>query len=373
MADAAEMYRAYDPNRQGWKAPPSEYRPDVSALLSSNDDPGRVIAALVAESNELAKPQEPTVWDSLTTLAPTHRRKLPGRALADAQRQHFMDRALEIYGRPTSQWQSGEYMRPSKWSSLPDNLQSDMMSYATNKDGFRDNIAKPYEYTGWLGPGSRLMTAAKWVQALPSGVYQGSHALANLSGDVTQGYAEGDFKTSGDPGHVKSYRQAYEDAADAGGTLLAPVTSALGMDAVAPTQWSRMQAARERLDENPHAWLGGGLTHFDNRPYQKAAQSVEANAGSAEDGESLLMDYKVDELIGKTGTRILGAVMDDTLNPFWDGQAITKAARAGKMGPAWRGLAWEHFPGAALAGYASYRENELEKMINRLEAAKDGR
>lgn len=379
MADAEEIYRAYDPNRQGWKAPQSRYRPDVSALLSSNDDPDRVLRELAAESNALAKPQEPTVWDAFTTNPATHRRKLPGRAQADAQRQHFLDRALDIYGRPTEKSPAGEYLPPTAWSNsrLPEDIQRQMMDYATNKDGFRDNIAKPYEYTGWLGPGSRLNTAMRWLQAMPTGLYQGSHALANLTGDVAQIYTEYNnpsgpaLHARGTPGYVKSYTQAYEDAADAGATLAGPLTWALGMDGMGMGAWSRMQAEREAWDDNPHEWLGGGLRALDDRPGQGAAVSAESHAAPVEDGEELLQSYKVDDLIGRLGTRVLGAVMDDTLNPFWDGGSIVKAARAGKMGPAWRGLALEHLPGVGMASYATYRENEADKILKRIEAAKN--
>ena len=351
MADAWGVYNYYDPNRPGWQAPQSGYSPDVAGLLDAHDDPGAVIRALAAEANELAVPQEPTVMDALTTLAPTHRRKLPGRAASDARRQHFMDRALEVYGRPQGD------QAPSTWAALPEQMQADLLNYATNKDGFRDSIANPYEYTGIIGPGSRLAAAGKWLQSIPTMGYQASHMLANAVGNVMDGHGGG----------VKTTAEAADAMADAGGTALAPVTSMLGVSG-APTAWSRSREVREAADEQPQWWLQDSFV-IDNRPAQQRAAAREGMAGGQEDGEELLTSYGVDDVIGKLPTRIWGGVLDDTLNPLWDGAAIVGAARAGKTAAAMRGLALEHAPSAILGGYTTYLENEADKNLKRVSEA----
>lgn len=350
MADALGIYNYYDPNRAGWQAPKSGYSPEIAGMLDASDDPAAVIRALVAEAKEVAKAQEPTMLDSLSTLSATHRRKLPGRAAADAQRQHVMERALEIYGRPT-----GDQM-PTAWAKLPEQVQVDMMNYATNKDGFRDNIAKPYEYTGWLGPGSKLNTAATYLQSLPAAAYQGSHMLANAVGNVIDGGGGG----------VKTTGEALDDFTTAGATLWAPVTAAMGADASVPSSWSRSAKAREAMDEQPW-WLQDFVV--DNRPQQRESVMLESGAGRLEDGEGLLTGYEVDTILGKMPVRIWGGIMDDTLNPLWEGAGIVNAARAGKHAAAARGLAMEHAPSILLGGYTTYLENEMDKKIKRLEEA----
>ena len=349
MADG--IYNYYDPNRAGWQA--EKYSPEVAGLLDANDDPGAVIRALVAESREVARAQEPTLMDSLSTLSATHRRKLPGRAAVDAQRQHFLDRALEIYGRPDGD------RNPSAWAQLPEGMQADMRNYATNAEGFRDNIANPYEYTGWIGPGSKLNTAGKWLGSLPAAAYQASHMLANAAGNVIDGQG----------GQVKSTSQAIDDMADATGTLIAPVTSMLGVSDSVPTAWSRSSMVREAFDDEPRGFLQDSFV-IDNRPKQKEARDYELSLGTQDDGEGLLTDYGVDKVIGKMPTRIWGGIMDDTLNPMWEGAGIVNAARAGKHAAAARGLAMEHAPGILLGGYTTYLENEMDKKLRRLEEAR---
>ncbi len=350
MADALGLYQYYDPNRAGWQAPKSNYSPEVAGLLDATDDPGAVIRALVAESRELAKAQEPTLMDSLSTLSATHRRKLPGRAAADAQRQHFLNRALEIYGRPAGD------RTPSAWAQLPEAMQADMRNYATNAEGFRDNIAKPYEYTGWIGPGSKLNTAATYLQSLPAAAYQGAHMLANAAGNVIDGGGGG----------VKTTGEALDDFATAGATMWAPATAALGMDDSVPSSWSRAAKAREAMDEQPW-WLQDFVV--DNRPQQRESVILESGAGRLDDGEGLLTGYGVDKVLGKMPTRIWGGIMDDTLNPMWEGAGIVHAARAGKHAAAARGLAMEHAPSILLGGYTTYLENEMDKKLKRLEEA----
>jgi len=347
MADALGIYNYYDPNRAGWKA--EKYSPEIAGLLDADDDPGAVIRALAAEAREIAQAQEPTLADALTTNAATHRRKLPGRAAVDAQRQHFLDRALEIYGRPE------DGRNPSAWARLPEEMQAAMQQYATNEGGFRDNIANPYEYTGWLGPGSRLHTASTWMMGLPTAAYQVSHMLANAAGNVIDGQGGG----------VKTTADAVDDFARAGGTLAAPVTSLLGWDDRAPTAWSQAARVRQALDEEPRGWLQDDLV-LDNRGAQAFGAAVEAKAGAMESGEELLNAYNVDQAIGKLPTRVIGTIMDDTLNPMWEGDKIAKAARAGKTASAARGLALEHLPGVGLAGYQTY----LEEKLRRLEEAR---
>ena len=343
MADALGIYNYYDPNRAGWQAP--KYNPELAGMLDATDDPGAVIRALVAESREVAKAQEPTLMDSLSTLAPTHRRKLPGRATVDAQRQHFLDRALEIYGRPEGD------RDPSAWAQLPEDMQTDLRNYATNKEGFRDNIANPYEYTGWLGPGSKINTAGKWLGSLPAAAYQASHLLANAAGNLIDGQG----------GQVKTSADAMDSMADAGGTLIAPVTSMLGVSDSVPTAWNRSAKVRAAFDEEPRGFLQDAFVP-DNRPQQKAAAGYELALGTQEDGEGLLTSYGVDQLIGKMPTRILGGIMDDTLNPMWEGAGIVNAARAGKHASAARGLAMEHAPSVLLGGYTTYLEDKLKRL-----------
>lgn len=343
MADALGIYNYYDPNRAGWQAP--KYSPELAGMLDATDDPAAVIRALVAEAREVAKAQEPTLTDALSTLSATHRRKLPGRAAVDAQRQHFLDRALEIYGRP-----DGE-RNPSAWARLPEGMQTDMRNYATNAEGFRDNIANPYEYTGWLGPGSKLHTASKWLQSLPAAAYQASHMLANAAGNVIDGQG----------GQVKTTAEAMDDMADATGTLIAPVTSMLGVSDSVPTAWSRSAKVREAFDEEPRGFLQDSFV-VDNRPQQEMANQLESRLGSQQDGEGLLTDYGVDKAIGKMPTRIWGGIMDDTLNPMWEGAGIVNAARAGKHAAAARGLAMEHAPSVLLGGYTTYLEDKLKRL-----------
>lgn len=354
---AEGIYNYYDPNRAGWQAP--KYSPEVAGLLDADDDPGAVVRALIAEAREVAKAQEPTLMDSLSTLSATHRRKLPGRAAVDAQRQHFLDRALEIYGRPDGD------RNPSAWAQLPEGMQADMRNYATNAEGFRDNIANPYEYTGWIGPGSRLNTAGKWLGSLPAAAYQASHMLANAYGNVAESYMLGDHAASteglGRGGAVKSTSQAIDDMADATGTLIAPVTSMLGVSDSVPTAWSRSDKVRKAFDEEPRGFLQDAFV-VDNRPAQQIAVSLESRLGDQEDGEDLLTGYGVDKAIGKLPARALGAVMDDTLNPMWEGAGIVNAARAGKHAAAARGLAMEHAPSVLLGGYTTYLEDKLKRL-----------
>lgn len=354
MADALGIYSYYDPNRAGWQAPPSDYSPEIAGMLDATDDPGAVIRALMAEAREVAKPQEQTTWEWFRDHPGllSHRNKLPGRAQNDAQRQHVMERALEIYGRP-----AGEQV-PTAWSRLPEQLQADMMNYATNKDGFRDNIVGPYEKTGVVGPGSGLYAAGKWFQSIPAAAYQGSHMLANAAGNVIDGQGGG----------VKTTAQAGEGLADAFGTFIAPVQAVLGMDAQAPTAWRRSRQTRQALDEEKTPWLQEDII-IDNRPQQRAAANLESRAGAQEDGEGLLAAYNVDDAIGKIPTRIVGGIMDDTLNPWWDGANISRLARQGKTAAAARGLALEHAPGILVGGYTTYAENEYDKLLKRLEEA----
>lgn len=353
MADALGIYNYYDPDRAGWQALPDDYSPEIAGMLDATDDPGSVIRALMAESRALAKAQEPTLMDSLSTLSATHRRKLPGRAQGDAQRKHFLTRALEIYGRPEGD------RTPSAWARLPEEIQTDMRNYATNAEGFRDNIDKPYEYTGWLGQGSKLNAAGKWLQSIPAAAYQGSHMLANAAGNLIDGQG----------GQVKTTEQALDDFTTAGATAWAPVTSMLGMDSSVPSSWSRSRQARQAMDEEKTPWLQEEF-RIDDRQRQRESNILEGRAGAQDDGESLLTDYQVDTILGKMPVRIWGGIMDDTLNPMWEGAGIVSAARAGKHAAAARGLAMEHAPSILLGGYTTYLENEMDKKLKRLEEAR---
>ena len=354
-----DPYNYYDPNRMGYAEP--KYHPELRGMLDAEDDPGAVIRAMMAEAKARATAQEPTIMDSLSTLAPTHRQKLPGRAQADAERQYFAEGMLDIYGRPE------EGREPSAWARLPEDVASDMRNYASNKDGFRDNITNPYEYTGWLDPGSRLNTAGTWMMSLPNMAYQGSHLLANaVANEVETAGNAGQRQPRPAGGGVKTSAQAANDLVDAAGTFMAPMTSLLGVD-TPPTAWSRAADARQALDENPET----DRFRMDARAKQQYATDVESMAGKQGDGEGLLTDYGVDKLIGRIPTRAWGMTMDSLLNPWYDGKAIVQAARAGQRGKAALGLALEHGPDALAAGAVTYAEQlEADRMLKRLEEAR---
>jgi hypothetical protein len=110
---------------------------------------------------------------------------------------------------------------------------------------------------------------------------------------------------------------------------------------------------------------------MDARAKQQYATDVESMAGKQGDGEGLLTDYGVDDLIGRIPTRAVGMTMDSLLNPWYDGKAIVQAARAGKRGQAALGLALEHGPDALAAGAVTYAEQlEADRMLKRLEEAR---
>ena len=72
---------------------------------------------------------------------------------------------------------------------------------------------------------------------------------------------------------------------------------------------------------------------------------------AGDSGEELLDRYDADDLIGKPGTAIAGAVMDAMLNPFPPYIAsITASARSGKTLEAFRQLLIEFGPDAAALG-----------------------
>lgn len=365
-----DAFNYYDPNRMGYAEP--KYHPELRGMLDANDDPGAVIRAMMADAKAKAVPQEPPSFLQRVGGPPaaaayrflTTRDKLPGRAQADAERQHFVEGMLDVYGRPE------DGREPSAWARLPEDVVSDMRNYASNKDGFRNNITNPSEQTGFLGPGSPLNTASTWMMSMPNMAYQGSHLLANaVANEVETAGNAGKRQPRPAGGGVKTNAQAANDLVDATGTFMAPMTSLLGID-TPPTAWSRAADARKAMDENPET----DPFRPDARAKQQYAADVESMAGRQGDGEGLLTDYGVDKLIGRIPTRIMGMTMDSILNPWYDGKSIIQAARAGKMGQATMGLALEHGPDALAAGAVTYAEqleaDRQKQLLKRLEEAR---
>lgn len=295
------------------------------------DNPDDYIRRLIIETNANVRPEDVPLHeeDRLLGIRP----KLPNRQLMDRRREYFLDNMLDTYGRPSvtvgepdpvAGASSGrEYGdRPEKWNRLPKEVADAMWAYST---GDHENVAGNYENTGVLGPGAPLSTVSKWMMGLPQALYGTSDLLANAVG-----------------GRARTNAQAVQDIERGGGAII-------GAGPFEDMARYRKQADMNAAFDRDRQW-------YQNL-YPRDDQAVETMVGSMDGGEELLERYKVDELIGRLGTRALGGVMDATLNPFFGGPDIQAAAKAGKATKALGLTALEYLPDASIAAGRTYLEN----------------
>lgn len=359
MADLPTLYDVYDdfapPSafeevRRVRKVVPLSERGDLASGTSEayrTDNPSDYIRRLIIEANTNVMPEDVPMHaeDRLLGIRP----KLPNRMVMDRRRAYFLDRMLDTFGRPsqtvgesdpvTGASSGSEYgPRPEAWSKLPEDVADAMWAYST---GDPVNVAGKYENTGWLGPGSPLGAVSKWMMATPSAAYGVSELAANAVG-----------------GRAKPTSEVVNDIARAGETLLAPVLR--GDSAFSDMSKFRRQIDQDSGFDRDTAWWRGSDGSYSNLyPSQDdMAQVFEAQAGQMDGGEELLERYKVDDLIGRLGTRVLGGVMDATVNPFFGGADMIAAAKAGKMLKSAGLAATEWGPDTAFAGYRTYLENK---------------
>lgn len=298
----------------------------------AQSDPGELIRRLAAEVDRLPTPPERSMLRDFYEHPGflTHRKKTPERLKADAQRQAFFDKLLDAYGPDVRQWQV-----------LPEQLQSQMAYYRDDADGFRSGMKSAYEPTGVMGAGSGLRAGVTWMQSVPGMAYAGSEMLANRVSDaVDAGYGRPASGSYANPNPEREFVQQFN-------TFTAPLQTASDVSDDY-SAWSKQRAARQAFPEDWQVL----------EPPRDLASAAEVAAAPIPEGEKLLERYGVP----KTPARVWGAVMDDTLNPFWEGRAIRRLARSGNMPAALGKLAVEHAPGMGMAGMAS-----LDDLIRRLE------
>lgn len=297
----------------------------------AQSDPGEVIRRLAAEVDRMPSPPERSMlrdfYEHPGIL--THRKKTPERLKADAQRSAFFDKMLASYGPDVRQWQV-----------LPEELQSQMAYYRDDADGFRSNLQSAYENTGLMGAGGGLRAGVTWMQSMPGMAYAGAELLANRASDAV------DLAHGRTPAGSYPNPEPGRDFAKQFNTFTAPLQTSQDVSDDY-SAWSEQRAARQAFPEDWQVL----------EPPRDLASAAEIAASPIPEGEKLLERYGVP----KTPARVWGAVMDDTLNPFWEGRAIGRLARGGNTPAAVGKLMVEHAPGLGMAGMAS-----LDDMIQRL-------
>jgi hypothetical protein len=305
------------------------------------DDLGRRIAELVREAEENVTEAPARTWYEATIGHPgalTHRPKLPEQRLADLRRDYVLSRLSGEVG-PRSE-REHEMMRSNP------GLYQAMEAYRGNNKELthlsKDQLQSPHEYTGVFSPGSGLHTAGQWLQSGLGMAASGSHMLANAAGDATALAMGGDTG-----GYVKSYGDAAKDFGTHFNTLTAPAQAAVGIKGASDhSSWSRADAARRQAAQGED-WKN--LTGYS----RAMGSAAEHQAAPMPEGEDLLRDYRVEEMIGEPATRFLGVTMDNILNPLPPPlKAIRGMSKAGQHGRAAFELGKEMLPGYATQAYA---------------------
>lgn len=354
------------------EVPERDVQTDRPLYRVSPDDPGEYIRALI-EQSEGIQAETPPSWTKPGLFS---RWKMPNAMQADAQQEYVFDQLLAAYGAPT---QPG--VIPERWSGLPDEMQSTLMAYATDADGFRTAIKSKDEWTGVLGEGSPLNTAMTWAQSLPSMAYGAGQGLANATDYVVSS------ATGGIPG--TQYPKAGERFQTALDTFTAPGQELARVAGYGPQRnesvWTAMRDARKRNDADvvpfaanrvfyePSAY---GPRGADRKHWSDLSDEVQ-QTGKQLDGIQYLTEAQVPGYVAYP----LGMFMDDLLNPFLDAPGMRSAIRSGSGSQLARRAAVEFGPSQALMGTAavgqavgqSRQQAEIDKMLQRLAEAREGR
>ena len=307
------------------------------------DDPGQVIGALVDEvaANVRSAPQPSPVANFFGPLM-GKRGKMPERALDDERRKYFYEALLDRYGRPEKRAIASPYGTqytygddPEQWGGLPPQIVDNLRKYATDPV-YRESIQTPYENTGFLGPGSALSNAGTWLMAMPQALYATAEGAANA---ITPNY-----RTPTD--------QVWDKFDKASETLYAPVTAAVGAPVGdKPSYWEDREQYRRDVDSQMAIAPSRDYRWTGDDSLARGVADIGESLIAGDSGQELLDRYDADELIGKPGTAITGAVMDAMLNPLPpDIASITASARSGKSLDAFRQLLVEFGPDAAALG-----------------------
>ena len=306
------------------------------------DEQGRRIAELVAEAEAKIAEAPKRTWYEATVGHPgvaSYREKLPEQRLADMRRDYVLSR---LSGEVTPRSESEEQMMRSN-----PGLYEAMEAYRGDKKHphlSKDALQSPYQYTGVVGPGSGLHTANQFLQSGVGLATSASDLLANAAGDATSYMLAGKEKPMYG-GYVRTNRQAQEDAVKHLNTLTAPVQAALGV--VVPgfndvpadySSWASADTARRAAAQNEN-WT-------DLSGWGAAVTDAEENKAAPDPtGEEHLRSYGVPE----TPARLLGATMDNILNPLPPPlKAISAASRAGQTLKAARMFGTEMLPAYGL-------------------------
>lgn len=235
--------------------------PSRSQLLGA--DPRAVAAQnLIAETDALPEHDLPAglEWAANHPGILAYRTKNAERYDNDMRRAHFMERAQEAG--------LGE----------------------TPEDEIR-KLRSPYEEYGKDWP---LYNAGRWFSSLPGAAYAGSQMLANAV-DSAIG-----------PKAPAPYPHAYEDLAKNVNNFVA-VAEPMGVN---KNHMRDMSDMRDTMASVPWQTL---------RPQHADAMIGEAYGKQAEPktGRQMLDEAKADELIGRIGAKVLGGMMDATIDPFF--------------------------------------------------------
>jgi len=343
--------------------------------LVMEDELGRRIAALVREAEANVTEAPGRTWYEATVGHPgllTHRPKLPEQRLADLRRDYVLSR---LSGEVDPRSESGQQMMRSN----PGLFQAVQAYQGRNKELAhlaKEQLQSPHERTGLMAPGGGLHTAGQWLQSGVGMAGEAAHMLANAAGDATALAMGGDTG-----GYVKSYGDAAKDFGKHLNTLTAPAQAvsgaALGWEAPADwSSWSQADAARRQIAQGED-WRN--LTGLD----RTIGSAVEHSAAPMPEAQDLLNDYRVNELIGDTGTAFLGTTMDSILNPIPPPlKAISSMSRAGRTGRAAWELGKEMLPGYGLQAYAlsltppeeqEMNEREMRRMSDLANGLRGGR
>ncbi len=350
------------------EVPERDVQTDGPLYRVSPDDPGAYIRALIEQARELEVSPPP----SGTNPGLFQRWKMPNAQRADAEQAYVMDQMLAAYGKPTA-----PNVIPEQWKTvMPEEMQKNLMAYATDADGYRTNMRYPGESTGVLGEGSPVNTAMTWAQSLPSMAYGAGQGLANAA-DYVVSMNLGETPAIQYPEAGKNFKAALD-------TFTAPGQELARMAGYGPEKndsvWSAMREVREQNDADVVPFTRGRLDYApsaygpraqDRQHWQDLSQEVQ-QTGRQLDGIRYLEEARVPGYVAYP----LGMFMDDIMNPFLDAPGLKSAVGSGSLGRLGRAAAVEFAPSQALMGVGAVggmmqktREQQaIDEFIERLQA-----